>query len=79
MNRVMAAMAVVVGILAMIQNKRFGDAGIETSRRFYRIDLPPGTRRRAFTIWYGRILAVVVGAAMVVLGTLGAVGVIHPH
>jgi hypothetical protein len=76
MKRVAAVFVALIGIGAVVMNRRFGRASVDASRNFYGIDLSEGSRRRRFTVVYSRILAVVVGSAMAVTGILMAVGVI---
>jgi hypothetical protein len=65
-----------VGLGAVIMNRRFGRASVTSSREFFGVHVREGTRLHKFTVNYSRIMAVVVGSAMAVLGFLAAAGVL---
>ncbi|MCY1136693.1 hypothetical protein OWR29_01690 [Actinoplanes sp. Pm04-4] len=75
MERIMYGVLAVAGVLAIFFNRRFGISGVESSRSFFGRDPRPGSREHRFTMAYGRAMAVLVGAAMVVFGALGVVGI----
>ena len=74
--RVIAGFVAVMGVTAVFLNRRFGQASVDASRDLYGVDLAEGSTRHRFTVGYSRVLAVVIGSAMAVLGVLGALGII---
>jgi hypothetical protein len=46
------------------------------SRNFYGAELPEGSKRQRFTVSYSRILAVVIGSVLAIMGILGALGIV---
>jgi hypothetical protein len=77
MTRVVAALVALIGIGAVVMNKRFGRASLDASRNFYGIKLPEGSRRQRFTVAYSRTLAVAIGSALAVMGALAAIGILR--
>ncbi|GAB2602644.1 hypothetical protein Aab01nite_62230 [Paractinoplanes abujensis] len=65
----------VAGVLAVVSNRRFAAAGIESSRSFFGRELRPGSREYRFTYGYSRVMAVLVGSFLAVSGVLGAFGI----
>jgi hypothetical protein len=79
MTRAVAAFVALIGIGAVVMNKRFGRASLDASRNFYGVTLPEGSKRQRFTVAYSRILAVVIGSILAVAGILGTIGVLGAH
>jgi hypothetical protein len=55
-------------------NRRFGRASAASGRELF--EARDGGRLQRATIGYGRVIAIVVGSALAVLGFLGAAGVL---
>jgi hypothetical protein len=66
MRQVAALLAAAVGLFALIANKRFGEAAVQSSRTVYKVELKGGAER-AMIIW-GRLVAIVCGVALVIAG-----------
>jgi hypothetical protein len=65
-----------VGLGAVILNRPFGRASVSSSRDLFGVNVREGTRLHKFTVDYSRVMAIVVGSAMAVLGFLTAAGVL---
>ena len=66
MDVVIGLAVAAVGLFAVIANKRFGDASVDTTRSFFRLN--PEGKSRTFMIAWSRTVAVLVGAGMVIGG-----------
>jgi hypothetical protein len=66
MNTVIGVVVIAVGLLAVLANKRFGDASVDTTRSFFRLN--PEGKSRTFMIVWSRAVAVIVGSGMVIGG-----------
>ncbi|MEV0896087.1 hypothetical protein [Actinoplanes sp. NPDC049802] len=75
MERVMYGVLAVAGVLAIAFNRRFAASSVESSRSFFGREMRSGTREHRFTAGYARVVAILVGTAMIVSGILGAAGV----
>lgn len=76
MARILYGLIALMGLAAAVANRRFATASHDSSARFFgRRVRPCSTESRFLTAW-SRILAIVAGLLMFVMGTLGALGVI---
>jgi hypothetical protein len=74
MARILAVLLALAGVAAIVANKQFARSSARSSREIFGRDV--GSREARFQAVFTRVLAVVVGAALVVMGVLGAFGVI---
>jgi len=72
MDRITPALVALAGLAVIILNRRFGRAAITNSREVFGRDIQKGTREYQFSIIFARVLAVIVGSGMLILGTLDA-------
>ena len=75
----MYGLLAVAGVLAIVFNRRFADSSIQSSRSFFGREVRPGTREHRSTTGYARVVAVLVGAAMIAFGVLGITGIYSPE
>jgi len=76
MERALYAVMAIAGVVVIVANKQFVKSSEHASRNAFGVEVRQGTRHQIFNTWFTRILAVVVGAALVVMGVLAALGVI---
>lgn len=76
MVRIFYALIALGGLAAAFANRRFAVSAHDTSARYFGREVRPGSRESRFMTVYTRVLAIVVGLGMFVLGMLGALGVI---
>nr|WP_221382562.1 hypothetical protein [Actinoplanes polyasparticus] len=74
MERILPALLALAGVAVIVANKQFARSSARSSREIFGRDV--GSREAAFQAVFTRVLAVVVGAALIVMGLLGAFGVI---
>ncbi|WP_250030826.1 hypothetical protein [Paractinoplanes maris] len=74
MERILYVLPALAGVAVIVANKQFAQSSARSSREVFGRDVGP--REAAFQAIFSRVLAVVVGAALVVMGLLGAFGVI---
>ena len=74
-DRIVAAMVAGMGLFAVVRNRRFAEASIAASHKYFGIRLREDTRAYRFNWIWSRTIAIVVGSLMVIAGGLGAIGV----
>jgi hypothetical protein len=76
MERILYALLAVAGIAAILGRKQFVRSSAQSSRNVFGRDVREGSAEAAFQSGFTQVLAFVVGGALVVMGLLGAFGVI---
>ena len=75
MVRVLYGLMAVAGIVVMVANKQFVTSSENASRNVFGRNLREGSREHAFNARFSRVMALVVGAALTVMGVLGVFGI----
>lgn len=76
MERITALIVAVGGLGAVVFSDWMARSGVDSGRRYFGRAIPDGSREHRFTLAAGRTIAVLVGGALLVSGTLGALGII---
>lgn len=74
-ERVSAGVVAAIGLYAAVRNRYFAEASVATSRKHFGIHLREGSRAYRFNWIFSRTLTIVIGALMLILGGLGAIGI----
>ncbi len=76
MDRLFGLFAIGMGVFAVVARERFVRGSLDTSRNVFGRDVRPGTREHAFMTRFTRVWVTLCGTVLVMLGTLGLLGVI---
>jgi hypothetical protein len=76
MERILYGLLAVAGVAVIFGRKQFVQSSARTSRTVFGRDVREGSGEAAFQSGFTEVLAFVVGGALVVMGLLGAFGVI---
>jgi hypothetical protein len=74
-ERLISGLVAVMGLIALLENKAFARSSVQSSSRYFGIDLREGTRAYRFNWVFSRTMASVVGTLLFVAGILGVAGI----